>query len=106
MLEKIILWMEAHAREWANRKESSRLAQIERERQKEIQDNLLALQQQEQDYLKKLLEDAQKYDNALKLRAYITAIQSKTMHENNFELQQWIEWAFKQADMLDPLLNN
>lgn len=108
MLEKIITWMEAHAREWADRQERSRMAEAERQYQKEIQENIVALQQQEHDSFKKLLDDSRLYHEALKLREYINAVESKAMQEKDFDqgLQDWINWARKKADLLDPITNS
>lgn len=108
MLEKIVDWMETHAREWADWREQSRLKELERAKEKEQHEKMLARQQQEIQSFKTLLEGSKKHQEANVLREYITAARAKAIAEKKFDkaLEAWVTWAAKKADWLDPLTNS
>ena len=108
MLEKIVDWMETHAGEWADWREQSRLKELERAREKEQHEKMLARQQQEIQSFKTLLEDSKKHQEANAIREYITAARAKAIAEKKFDkaLEAWVSWAAKKADWLDPLTNS
>lgn len=106
MLEKIITWMEAKAEEEAARRERARQKELERKLEQQAREQVIALRDNEMANFTELLNVSEKHDQANKLRTYITAVRAKATAEANMttELQDYLEWASKKADWLDPLV--
>ena len=66
--------------------------------------------QKETERLKALEEETRNWKRAEDIRAYVAAIEAKTVREagtidGDSELGQWIVWARHKADWLDPIVN-
>ena len=79
--------LEAEERRRKEEEERRRAEEIRERRNKEI------------DYTEGLINAAEDYDSACKIRAYISA-----MKEAGKASSEWIEWATKKADWLDPTI--
>ena len=83
--------------------EQQRAAGIETRRQKE------EARAAEEARREKLIDDANSWKQAADIRAYLEVMKAKMSTgelrvSNHEEHSQWMEWAFKQADNLDPLI--
>lgn len=55
--------------------------------------------------IEKLLCDAKNYRKASEIRSYLKAYQVVKTDNNNNINQVYLEWAYKQANEIDPLIN-
>lgn len=103
-LQDIILKLESEAQRLT-------LEKIEREKYWQEQREKQRLEREDQEQKEKeaaafkdLMEQAQRWQQARLLREYIEAVQQKaTMNDVLSEdVKEWIEWAFKKVDKLDP----
>ena len=90
--------------------EAVRIAREEREaeqRRKEEEARLRELRrqrkQQEIDRFKALENEAEDFEKACKLRAYIAAVEADPVL--SAEKEEWIAWAKAKADWIDPLVS-
>lgn len=107
MLPKIIIWMEAKARDWAEMMANIELDRHKKKMQQESEAAKKALEEQELHSFNELLLDADRYNKAKTLRIYIEAFKEKTSKNGPIaiETELWIQWALKRADWYDPLTN-
>jgi hypothetical protein len=94
-------------REERRRKENEEQRKREeiREKQEEYRKQMWESIQAEQARVDELIEKAQDFENARRIRAYIAAILEREENKEidpNSELAKWLLWAEQQADRLDP----
>ncbi|GAB3901835.1 hypothetical protein ACFQ1S_06740 [Kibdelosporangium lantanae] len=53
--------------------------------------------------IKALNDQVTAWDNATRIRAYCDALQSATPNDDTMEVAEWVQWARRHADMIDPL---
>lgn len=108
ILPKIVIWMEEKARDWAEMIKKVRLKQQQDKQLEETIATKKALQQQELQNFKQLLQDAERFSKAKELRLYIQAFTEKALEKGPLttEMQNYIRWATAKADWYDPLVNN
>jgi len=104
LLARIVAKLELMAQNENQRKEESRLRQIEREKQEAIEKAVADRKLKEVKDFKDLLQAANRFDEVTKLRSFIKAFEERadTLDE---EAQQWIRWAKAKTDWMDPLVN-
>jgi hypothetical protein len=95
LLKERIKVREEESRRWRLAYEEKRLIEMEAENRKKMETGLLI----------QMLEDSNLWKQAHLLREYIDYIETKAMKEGNLEgeIVEWIDWARKKADWLDPL---
>ncbi|MCV2486500.1 hypothetical protein OD917_16320 [Flavobacterium sp. SH_e] len=103
ILARIVAKLEIMAEKEKKWQEESRLRQIEREKQEAIERNKAERKQKEVQDFKALLEEAQRFDEVTKLRNYVKAVQEQTDPLDD-QTQQWIIWAEKKINWMDPLI--
>ena len=91
------------AKERKEREISWELDRLDEERKEKIK----LRRQQEVKLLEKLLSDSDNWNKAKRLRNFISHIEdNKLSTSNEFEsMEQWINWAKKKADWIDPLVD-
>jgi len=67
--------------------------------------------QLEEDRLRELLNHAESWTKSQQLRSYIRAVQEAAnklpnLEDLQFKLEEWVTWAEKHADRLDPIAHN
>ena len=90
--EAVRIAREERAAEQRRREEEARLREWRRQRK-----------QQEIDRFKALENEAEDYDKACKLRAFIAAVEADPVL--SAEKEEWIAWAKAKADWIDPLVS-
>jgi len=97
----IALSQETHAKEL----ESAREAE-ERRRALARYESLTQQRAEESERFKQLEEQANNWERASKLRAYVAAVEMRAKVEGRLstELIKWVAWARAKADWLDPLI--
>lgn len=107
MLPKIIIWMEAKARDWAEMMANIELDRHNKKVQQESEAVKKALEEQELHSFNELLLDAERFNKAKMLRIYIEAFKEKALGSGpiTIETDLWIQWALKRANWYDPLTN-
>ncbi|BFM44011.1 hypothetical protein CFS9_26520 [Flavobacterium sp. CFS9] len=103
MLARIVAKLEIMSEKERKWQEESRLRQIEREKQEAIEREAVERKHKEVQNFKVLLEDAQRFDEVTKLRNYVKAVQKQTDPLDE-QTQQWIIWAEKKINWIDPLI--
>lgn len=102
LLARIVAKLELMAKEKKQRREESRLRQIEREKEEAIEKAIAARRQKEKDNFKILLVNADRYDQAERLRRYVQKVEETTDSEQQ---KDWLEWARAKINWMDPLVN-
>lgn len=100
-IEKDSIW-------WAELRKTQRIEEEERKIQKKIEAERAELVEIENAKFQNLLLDADNYMKASKIRSYIKAFENKinkTDNLNNTKNQDYIQWAYKKADEIDPINN-
>lgn len=100
-IEKDSIW-------WAELRESQRIEEEQENIQKKIEAERAELVEIENIKFENLLLDADNYMKASKIRSYIKAFENKinkTDTLNNTKNQDYIQWAYKKADEIDPINN-
>ncbi len=98
-IEKDSIW-------WAELRETQRIEKEERKIQKKIEAERAELVVIENTKFENLLFDADNYMKASKIRSYIKAFKNKVNKTdilNNIKNQDYIQWAYKKADEIDPI---
>jgi hypothetical protein len=103
ILARIVAKLEMIAEKEKKWKEESRIRQIDREKQEAIERNMADRKQREMENFKALLEGAERFDEVTKLRNYVKAVQ-KQADPVDEQTQQWIMWAEKKINWMDPLI--
>lgn len=103
LLARIVAKLEIMAEKEKKWKKENRLRQLEREKQEAIERNIAERKQKEVQDFKALLEEAERFDEATKLRNYVKAVQ-KQADPVDEKTQQWIMWAEKKINWIDPLI--
>lgn len=103
ILARIVAKLEIMAEKKKKCQEESRLRQIEREKQEAIERNKAERKQKEIQNFKALLDEAQRFDEVTKIRNYVKAVQKQTDPLDE-QIQQWIIWAEKKINWMDPLI--
>ncbi|MNK34137.1 hypothetical protein D3C87_526380 [compost metagenome] len=100
MLPKIIVWMEAKARDWAEMMANIEFDRHNKKMQQESEAAKKALQEQELQSFNELLLDAERFNKAKALRIYIEAFKENSLENGPIaiETELWIQWALKRAD--------
>lgn len=94
----IFATLELYAKKEKQWKIEAEKARIKREAEKKIEQEQYALKVEEFKKFKQLLEDAERWKKAEVLRSYINHKKSNLANDD------WIEWASKKADWIDPNL--
>lgn len=91
------------------------LARLRREAEDQKRQELLRVQQEKEEQVRreharfdKLLKDCEDWRKSQAIRTYIEEVRKAQIAESSDpkkleELQEWIDWAMKQADLLDPI---
>ena len=82
--------------------EESRLRQIERDKELAIEKAIAARREEEKDKFKKLLLNADRFDQAERLRRYVKRVEEIA---DSDEQKLWLNWAKAKIDWLDPTKN-
>lgn len=103
LIVDIIVTIYEHAEEsrieTETRREVERIREQEREKKLTYQ-NLL---EEEKNKMKELINLANDYELALKLRSYIKAVEKQG--DGNESTLNWIKWAYEKADWIDPVVS-
>jgi hypothetical protein len=102
LLARIVAKLELMAQVKKKWQEESRLRQIERDKELAIEKAIAARREEEKDKFKILLRNADRYDQAERLRRYVQHVEEIVDSE---EQKLWLNWAKAKIDWLDPLLN-
>jgi hypothetical protein len=101
-----------HKKERIRHKEEEKRQQLERQRIREEEDRLRAEKlrriKEEQKRLTGLISAAESWQKSILVRDFINAVEAAAQagsypFKPREELENWLEWARKQADRLDPL---
>jgi hypothetical protein len=101
-----------HKKERIRQKEEEKRQQLERQRIREEEDRLRAEKlrriKEEQKRLTGLISAAESWQKSILVRDFINAVEAAAQagsypFKPREELENWLEWARKQADRLDPL---
>lgn len=103
LLARIVAKLELLAEKEKKWQEESRLRQIEREKQEAIARAAAERKQKEVQYFKALLKAAERFDEVTRLRNYVEAVQ-KQADPLDEKIRQWIVWAEKKINWMDPLV--
>jgi hypothetical protein len=103
ILARIVAKLEIMAEKEKKWKEENRLRQLEREKQEAIERSKAERKQKEVQDFKDLLEEAKRFDEVTKLRNYVKAVQKQTAPLDE-KTKQWIIWAEKKINWMDPLI--
>jgi len=100
-IEKDSIW-------WAELRKRQRIEEKEREIKQKLDDEKAEIIAIENAKLEKLITDAANYKKASEIRSYLQALQEKinqTAGLNSSINQDYIEWAYKKANEIDPINN-
>lgn len=88
---------QAEHKKWQDEFEESRRVEKEISDRKKLELSLF----------KQMLKDSRRWKEAKLLREYINQIEQKAIAEGRLteDIREWVQWARKKADWLDPLLN-
>ena len=103
LLARIVAKLELLAEKEKEQEQQRRLRQIEREKQEAIERAIAQRKQKEVQDFKALLKAAERFDETTKLRNYIKAVKGQADPMNE-QIQQWIIWAEKKINWMDPLV--
>lgn len=103
LLARILAKLELMAEKEKEWQEESRLRQIEREKQEAIARAAAERKQKEVQDFKALLKAAERFDEVTRLRNYLEAVQ-KQADPLDEKIRQWIVWAEKKINWMDPLV--
>jgi hypothetical protein len=98
--------IEKDSKWWAELRKRQRIEEKEREIQQKLDDEKAEIIAIENEKLEKLIVDAANYKKASEIRSYLKALQEKinqTDSLNNNINQDYIEWAYKKANDIDPI---
>ena len=90
---------------WRKEEEERRKREEIRVKQEEYRKQMWASIQEERSRVDELIQKAQDFENARRIRAYIAAILEREENKEidpSSELAKWLLWAEQQADRLDP----
>ena len=87
------------------KREEEQRARIEAEQKRLLEERRRQAEQKRRDYL---LQEATAWGQAQQVRAYIATLREKVIARHgeiqpDSQVHQWITWASRQADILDPL---
>lgn len=102
ILARIVAKLELMAKAKNEWKETSRLRQIERDKEEAIEKAIAARRQQEKENFKMLLLNAERSDQAERLRRYVQRMEESAESEKQ---KQWLAWARAKINWMDPLVN-
>lgn len=77
-----------------------------RQEQLNLQEEMAAQKRREVARFENLMKDVENWQKSQALRAFVEQVRKTKFSENaetGKQLQEWVEWAMKQADRLDPL---
>lgn len=103
LLARIVAKLELMGEKEKEQEEQRRLRQIEREKQEAVERAVAQRRQKEVQDFKALLHAAERFDEVTRLRNYIEAVQ-KRADPLDEHTQQWILWAEKKINWMDPLV--
>lgn len=107
-LPAIYTYIDNDSKEWAALRRRQRIQEEEDKIKQKLEAERVELIAIENAKLEKLLTDADSYNMASKIRAYIKAFENKinqTEILNNTKNQDYIKWAYKKANEIDPINN-
>ncbi len=104
-LADILSWLELYAQKQKQERlyyEEQRKIQEEKER---IEREIKARKEKEIRYFKKLVKEANQWQQAQIIRSYISYVESKALEFGvlSDELRNWIDWSKQKADWYDPV---
>ena len=107
MLAKIMAKLEIYAAEEKIQKERNRIWHLNYEAELKRKEEIKQRRNEELEKFNKLLKLSEQYNKSLIIRKYIVAKKEKAQNENSLdqETQEWLNWANKKADWIDPLVN-
>lgn len=93
--EKVRIDREAKEEEARRQEEEQKRKEERRQRYNEEVERTIALE-----------NEAVDYETACKIRSYVDAVKSlwNSKHEMDEQVEEWIQWAMKKADWLDPIV--
>lgn len=107
MLAKIVAKLEIIAEKEVEWKERSRINEEQRAAEQKVREELIIRKQKEQQQFDALMTDAEQFNKAQTIRVYIAAVKAKhPLTGRSTKIQEWIDWATKKADWLDPLVKS
>jgi len=83
-------------------------AEKERQERERLRIERAKMRREEQEKLQALLQEVDNWNKSEQIRAYVEAVKEWAANNNNeldqcSDMNEWIEWASQQANMLDPL---
>jgi hypothetical protein len=102
LLARIVAKLELMAKFKNQRKEEFRLRQIEKEKEDALEKAIALRRQQEKENFKMLLVNADRYDQAERLRRYVQKVEEVS---DSIVQKQWLNWARAKINWMDPLVN-
>ena len=105
-LQVIYDYIEKDSKQWANWRERQRIKEEKDKIRQEQEAEQLKLMAIETEKLDKLILDAENYHKAAKIRSYLQALEERInsySKSNTLQLQEYLKWAYKMADKIDPL---
>jgi hypothetical protein len=107
-LQVIYNHVESDSKEWAALRKRQRIQEEENKIKQKLEAEKAELIAIENAKLEKLLTDADNHLKASKIRSYMKAFENKLnqiTNLNNTKNQDYIKWAYKKADEMDPINN-
>ncbi|WP_282085273.1 hypothetical protein [Aquimarina algiphila] len=105
-LQAIYDYIEKDSKQWADWRERQRIKEEKDKILKEQEAEKARLMAIEAEKLEKLILDAEKYEKAVKIRSYLKALEEKMSSNNELntsERKEYLKWAYKKAEEIDPL---
>jgi hypothetical protein len=105
----IFTHIEKNSQKWADWREKQRIQEAKDKLEKKIEEERLHTIAIENAKIDQLLTDAAAHEKANSIRTYLKAIEKKTEQSGvnaNKESTNYLEWGYKIADQLDPLIHD
>ena len=105
-LQVIYDYIEKDSKQWADWRERQRIQEEKDKILREQEAEKARLMAIEAEKLERLILDVKNYEKALKIRTYLKALEEKVSSNNDLntsERKEYLKWAYKKADDIDPL---
>lgn len=98
-------YIEKDSLEWAKLRKRQKFERELQEAQRKIDEQIAAQKVIEQEKFNKLLSNAENYRKANIIRSYLKAYEAKSLEleTSENEINDYLKWAFRKADEIDPL---
>lgn len=101
---RIVAWIEVKVQEEKEWREKARIAREIQEKEQKIKEEQEAKTKAEEEKFNKLREYSKKFEEYILIQKYILEVEKRAIAENNIteELKDWIEWANKKLEEMNP----